>query len=402
VKCSQARELLSLYLDGELESSRAELLSGHLEVCPGCSRELDELRKALEMLRYLPELTPADGFRAGLKERLAEERLDMPVKCRPRDSLARRWIKLWPRLAVAATLVLAVGITSLWYGLAGPNRNIGLPGTAEQLIGYFAEKDKDIQSRNTKVDDEKRESNGQAAPPGVKDGVAGDSDASGLEIKAPAPETASKEYNREKDTIQATPLSGGTMDAPEATGGPAADAQTTQAPSGAGGPPCALRSIDSGEGGGALLKANTVTSKILHEERIEIEAGDFARLTSLFSSYIPPQEQAAFAESGPKTGRLEIKVPAGEAPVLLQKIKARAGIIRQEEKETDITADYQSLVERLEQLEEKEKWLRAENKTKSTPEMELDNIQNEIQTVRAKLKDMDENLSNVMVQIILK
>jgi len=411
VKCNQARELLSPYLDGELEPSREELLSDHLGICPGCSREMDELKKAMEMLRRLPELAPAGGFRAGLRECLAGEQLSVPVNYRSHDSFARRGARLWPRLAVAATLILAVGITSLWYGLAGPNRNI-TTWAKEQLLNSLLCQDKDIQDKNiqgkeTKAGSERSNLSGKA-PPEIKDNALEDGTASGPGIMTSSPGSAKIIYDQDEDLPAATPLPEETRKASEITG-PSADRQTPQAASGAVGPLAALAPGGSDGGGGASLKVNTVSSKILREDRIEIEAGDFAKLTPLVSSYIPPQERAAFTDSGPKTGRLEIKVPAEQLPALLQKIKAQVGIARQEEKETDVTEDYRSLVERLQQLEEKERQLQAGLKSpaglamiKSTSEEELSNIQGEVQTVRAKLEDMEEKSNIVSVQIILK
>ena len=60
MQCNHAEQLLSLWLDGELDSSREHELKVHLESCPECS----ELRKSWKQfgdnLRASPLLNPPD------------------------------------------------------------------------------------------------------------------------------------------------------------------------------------------------------------------------------------------------------------------------------------------------------------------------------------------------------
>jgi len=44
-RCDEIRERLSAYLDGELPPPEAALVVEHLESCPGCREELDDLRR---------------------------------------------------------------------------------------------------------------------------------------------------------------------------------------------------------------------------------------------------------------------------------------------------------------------------------------------------------------------
>jgi predicted anti-sigma-YlaC factor YlaD len=52
--CDQARERISLELDGELSLHEAALLDRHLSTCPGCALFADDVRRHTELLRAAP------------------------------------------------------------------------------------------------------------------------------------------------------------------------------------------------------------------------------------------------------------------------------------------------------------------------------------------------------------
>jgi hypothetical protein len=62
------RDQLGAYLDGELRGQRLLEMQAHLETCPSCQKELDELRQLSHLLRAapLPEFTPASRFASQL------------------------------------------------------------------------------------------------------------------------------------------------------------------------------------------------------------------------------------------------------------------------------------------------------------------------------------------------
>ena len=128
-------ELLPWYINGTLEGEEERGVEEHLESCPACRdavRELEALRLATR--DALATDTPSPG-EAGLARLLAavdveaaekeeattptEASPDAPLKFRPphRDQPARprarrrRSARFWAPLAVAALLVLAVGVT---------------------------------------------------------------------------------------------------------------------------------------------------------------------------------------------------------------------------------------------------------------------------------------------------
>src|SRR5438552_14718423 len=59
--CFIAQNLLSEFMDGALEPARSAELSGHLQGCANCTRELAQFRRVRTMLRALPvERAPRD------------------------------------------------------------------------------------------------------------------------------------------------------------------------------------------------------------------------------------------------------------------------------------------------------------------------------------------------------
>ncbi|MBI4297524.1 MAG: zf-HC2 domain-containing protein [Chloroflexi bacterium] len=56
------RELLSSYLDGRLTEGEAQKLEEHLQRCPGCTQEMEEVRKTVRLLRALPQVSLPRSF----------------------------------------------------------------------------------------------------------------------------------------------------------------------------------------------------------------------------------------------------------------------------------------------------------------------------------------------------
>jgi len=61
MKCTQARDLFSLYLDGALTGKQMQALGGHFEECAECEREYSQLRQSQHLLMSVgrPQV-PAD------------------------------------------------------------------------------------------------------------------------------------------------------------------------------------------------------------------------------------------------------------------------------------------------------------------------------------------------------
>jgi anti-sigma factor RsiW len=99
---------LTALLDGELPPSRAEEVTRHVDACPACRAERDQLAAGAAALRALPPAPePSAGFAARLTARLAAE-------ARPPPGLlgrlaAFRW-RIAAPVAAAALAAAVVGV----------------------------------------------------------------------------------------------------------------------------------------------------------------------------------------------------------------------------------------------------------------------------------------------------
>jgi anti-sigma factor RsiW len=59
--CNEFVELVTAFLDGQLDDTTQRRLQEHLADCPGCERYLDQIRQTIAALRLLPNqrLSPA-------------------------------------------------------------------------------------------------------------------------------------------------------------------------------------------------------------------------------------------------------------------------------------------------------------------------------------------------------
>ena len=79
MNCQQARDLLSLYVDGELPAAERAELEEHLEHCEECRCELAELRALVNALGALPQEPLPAGFGERLHARLVRRSWRMAV-----------------------------------------------------------------------------------------------------------------------------------------------------------------------------------------------------------------------------------------------------------------------------------------------------------------------------------
>jgi anti-sigma factor RsiW len=93
MKCYEAQEQMSAWLDGELPEAAGAALAAHLERCEACRRELLQLRALDAALDNLAAPVPT-----GLAEKVAARRRRPP---------RRQW---WQSAALAACLVLGIAL----------------------------------------------------------------------------------------------------------------------------------------------------------------------------------------------------------------------------------------------------------------------------------------------------
>ncbi len=101
--CKEIEQMLVDYADGRLSASESSKVAAHLAKCEDCRRTLEALKKSLELAGVIWE----DG--------LAEtEAIRIPILEKVRKV---RWAKY---AAVAASILLVVGIFGVWRALVRP------------------------------------------------------------------------------------------------------------------------------------------------------------------------------------------------------------------------------------------------------------------------------------------
>ena len=74
MECSRAKELLSDYLDGIMDTPSAKALEAHLVGCNGCRQELDALKALISELNRMEPVRAPDDFLDQIHERLKPRR----------------------------------------------------------------------------------------------------------------------------------------------------------------------------------------------------------------------------------------------------------------------------------------------------------------------------------------
>lgn len=103
---------LSAYCQGELSPQDSRGVAEHLIGCQQCRAEFEEIKLGVKFAERLPEIAAPDSLWSDLEARLDNN----PVAEAAYDKSRRFSTELWqPRFAIAATLILAVGLGAFWF-----------------------------------------------------------------------------------------------------------------------------------------------------------------------------------------------------------------------------------------------------------------------------------------------
>lgn len=138
MKCTEIKELLSLYIDGMLDEGERQELEAHLSACPDCRKEYEELAEMVALLGQAGTVPVPDVFHFRLKKALKEETqnmIDAGIISRP-SKKKHQW-----RIITSIAAVFAVGILSfgLYHDVLGnlPGTGGGEQAGAEQAIEAY-------------------------------------------------------------------------------------------------------------------------------------------------------------------------------------------------------------------------------------------------------------------------
>jgi|GEM_PF-5709666 len=106
MNCKDTAQLLSVYLDGELSAAERDLVQQHLNACPACRKELQELEQTIKLVRQIRPAELREDFLPGIRNRLAAQRSERPAAIR---------ILSMPqvRMALAASAVLCICVYAI-------------------------------------------------------------------------------------------------------------------------------------------------------------------------------------------------------------------------------------------------------------------------------------------------
>jgi hypothetical protein len=122
MNCTEIKDMLSLYIDGELDEKEQKIIEEHIITCESCRKELEQYKKIIYMLQNLIEEEPPKGFCKRLHEKLLKTKQDRKINTRA------RWVKYGSIAAVFVLIVLVV------YGPS--NLRMGSYAKREESISY--------------------------------------------------------------------------------------------------------------------------------------------------------------------------------------------------------------------------------------------------------------------------
>lgn len=109
VNSPHAHELLSAYIDGDLDYDERQKVESHLQQCEQCRRLFISLRQTVDLIRSLPVETPPPSLRHSVMEAIRKEAAAGGARVSPRQDRLNR-LKHWMRpLTWAAAVLLLIG-----------------------------------------------------------------------------------------------------------------------------------------------------------------------------------------------------------------------------------------------------------------------------------------------------
>lgn len=126
-------ELISAFLDGELDETEAQALEAHLASHAECRSELDEVARVRQRVRTLPMRSGTPAFWLRVVEDVAADRPSSPTS-RDRAAIASPARLRWASVA-ASMVILAAGIAGTRGGDAPASPG---PGTTVSRAGVIA------------------------------------------------------------------------------------------------------------------------------------------------------------------------------------------------------------------------------------------------------------------------
>lgn len=112
MKCERARDLLSDYLEGDLDYALEAVLRGHIGQCSSCEREVKLLKQTWERFDSLPEVEPPRNFRHDTVMRVARIQHERSIVAR-QEAWGNVCQSFFQRFVPTRTIAIAGAVIAL-------------------------------------------------------------------------------------------------------------------------------------------------------------------------------------------------------------------------------------------------------------------------------------------------
>ncbi len=351
MKCETIRNLLSSYIDRELNDIEKTELENHLAECDECRQEYEMLLDIVSACSNLEEVELPQDFKTELHQRLIEEK---KKKNFFRGILERRSMKVATGL-VAAALVIAIG------------------------IGNSSLFDKSMKIAQDSVSSPEYGATEFAAPAAPPDSPAGNSAMGESEAKFKAEEAGQPRIALAKE---AAPDMSDSVEAEfdeNLMSGQGADIQP----------------IESSRSGRMVIRSANLSVNV---EDVEKAATDIKQLTESSGGYVensnietmqlppvrPVEEGTAAKEVEEKYASMTVRVPEDNFENTCSSIKAMGKVVNENMSGSDITTEYRDTAAKVDNLKIQEQSLQ-QLMTKAKNVDEILKIEQELNRVRTNI-----------------
>lgn len=105
--CDEMKQLMSLYIDGELNQALHTKFEKHIKACEACRSQLDEIKQVVEICRSFNEVELPPNFRSDLHNKLIKASQNGPAR-NISIFMPVKYIKLFSSIAAVLVLVFVL------------------------------------------------------------------------------------------------------------------------------------------------------------------------------------------------------------------------------------------------------------------------------------------------------
>jgi len=360
MKCTNINELMSAYIDNEINEVDKAKFEKHIAQCPQCKEEYELLKSLVLECSEIDEAELPEDFREGLHTRLMEAKAEKPSKLA--DFMRKN---RWTTAASAAAAVLIIAFALGSFG--------GSQSMEQAQSAPTAEKGK-LEALYDRAGTENNASNGSM-------GIASAPETAPNPSAAAAPvEPPSQGIARDNVAFSKSMPNAGVDNQVQITSEEAVAQQD--------------RKII--KNGNASLKVENVQTRMQEITVLAEQSGGYVESSYVDNITQPDvivQDGNKIKETSTQIANMTIKIPADRFEGAFQSILAMGKVINQSTNTNDVTIQYRDLEARVANLKVQEKNLQ-EIMTKANTVEDTLKVETELNRVRTEIDIMSGNLKN--------